>query len=459
VDWDSLFANDNEDKVARMLRIRGKNQFFLSEILYALRLDKIDKKLPNQEFKRRFTPEAVAHIYEAACRYWPDAPDYERALSENSDQVTALYTGSYEPDEILRAISRHALYADHIYLIDPFFCHKHIARAFNPLIHPERNIINAIKYSRLWLAVSPWIDAGLVSFIRPITDFHPTLDAEARRRSEEKMKRFPELAKILEEDVARVSSDHMGDFKQFCLLSEPDEVILRSWRKDGKYSVGESDDQFLEFIRQKRNEHPYFVDVKDLGGEQLMHQTSGASYEIAKEICAISGSHLITDLRVRWKEIELDREKAGLDEARWSPFSKAFQGADLKILENVPLELSLKLRKDGRLDSMRQFLRKVWKQSRSGNEFDAANCAELAAELAERVREAEDQWKEINRDLVKFGSASVVSGMVATASTGFLGGACVAGAGMSAAWLNSSMKRRDFGDRYPAGFFLGLRNP
>lgn len=39
-----------------------------------------------------------------------------------------------------------------------------------------------------------------------------------------------------------------------------------------------------------------------------------------------------TDFRSRWKEIEIDRQSAGIDLDEWSPFSKALQNANLKAL-------------------------------------------------------------------------------------------------------------------------------
>jgi hypothetical protein len=64
-------------------------------------------------------------------------------------------------------------------------------------------------------------------------------------------------------------------------------------------------------------------------------------------------------MRALWKEVELDRSAAGIDVRAWSPFAKALQESDLKVLDNVPLRAALTLREENRLESLRLFLRKV----------------------------------------------------------------------------------------------------
>ena len=55
-------------------------------------------------------------------------------------------------------------------------------------------------------------------------------------------------------------------------------------------------------------------------------------------MCSITNSHIVTNWRVRWKEVEFDREEAGIDIEGWSPFAKALQNATFKALNDVPLQ-------------------------------------------------------------------------------------------------------------------------
>lgn len=168
------------------------------------------------------------------------------------------------------------------------------------------------------------------------------------------------------------------------------------------------------------------------------------------------------DLLVRWREIELDRESQSAENKVWAPFAKALQNTSLKYLNNLRLEHALTLRKEARLESLRRFLRKVWASASTGEPFDDANSLLLTEELAERIREAETEWKEIDRDLLKIVGAEAVSGtlaagpLIASGHAWFLA-AAIAVAGV-ANLATSTLRRRSFPDRFPAAFFMKIQD-
>ncbi|HSU56151.1 MAG TPA: hypothetical protein VLT36_18985 [Candidatus Dormibacteraeota bacterium] len=98
----------------------------------ALQLDSLTPNLPFAQLKRAFTPKAVRQIHVAVSDLWPDADDYESCLGKETAEATALYTGTYEPAAIFRAITRHCLYSDTIYLVDPFLDARRVSDEFNP---------------------------------------------------------------------------------------------------------------------------------------------------------------------------------------------------------------------------------------------------------------------------------------------------------------------------------------
>jgi len=93
--------------------------------------------------------------------------------------------------------------------------------------------------------------------------------------------------------------------------------------------------------------------------------------------------------------------------------------------------------------------------------FDTTNSLLLAEELAERIREAEQEWKQIDIDLLKIVGAEAVTGLlaagplIASGYAGFLAAAvAVAGAGDL---VHSTLRRRSFPDRFPAAFFMKVK--
>ncbi len=92
--------------------------------------------------------------------------------------------------------------------------------------------------------------------------------------------------------------------------------------------------------------------------------------------------------------------------------------------------------------------------------FAAENAEALSAELRHEVATADEEWKKIDRELVKWSVAELAAGaavgvpLIASGSGAFLaGGLAVAGIG-NLIW--SYLERRGFKKRHPAAFFLDL---
>jgi hypothetical protein len=99
----------------------------------------------------------------------------------------------------------------------------------------------------------------------------------------------------------------------------------------------------------------------------------------------------------------------------------------------------------------------VWRVASAENKFDSANAL-LNEELRERIREAEQEWRNIDKDLLKIlGAVSILEllapgPLIASGHAYFLAAAVLLDAGMPV--VNSTLKRRSFQDRFPAGFFM-----
>jgi hypothetical protein len=220
-----------------------------------------------------------------------------------------------------------------------------------------------------------------------------------------------------------------------------------------------SEEEFIRYINKQREANPNFLEPLGKGpnSAQLHMQSSGTHYAGAKLTAQLTGSYLVTDIEVKWKEIELDRENAGADNAAWAPFAKSMQEAKLKFLDNLELQHALALRKEGRLEQLRSFLHKVWSSACSAEPFDQKNSIALATELTDEVRKADAEWAKINRDLVKmvgggFAAGLMAGPMITQGNALFLAAAGVVATG--ATLLNDEMRRRKFPDEYPAAFFM-----
>ena len=459
VDWETM-PSERSDLAIRHLTTRGKNQLFMNLVLDALQIDN-ESRVDLVNFKHAFTPSAVKKIYEAVLAVWPDGDDLKRVLREEATATSGLYIGQYEPGLIRRGVTRHSLYADRILLVDPLVHPAKVRDEFNPLLHPEQHRTTTLRWISLWVELLPWINEGLIGFVRDPGDFYPELMVNAIKKTEKLYDTNPELIKLREQEAGSLRhTDAYKEFLEWMVLSHSDDQLRRDVRKFDPKASDELVEQVLADTRQRREAHPYFIEPMKAPSSELHMVSSGTNYELAKLIALHTGSYLMTDLRPRWKEMELDRLKSDVQVAEWSPFAKAWQNLSFKFLDSVPLHAALAIRKKGRLDSLRLFLRKVWAATAKAEPFDEKNIPLLAAELGAKVREAEVEWTKIDRELLQMIAAPATGGvlaagpLIAAGCAAFVGAAAVLLGGLALA--QSNKKRAEYKLTYPAGFFVDL---
>ncbi len=440
---------------ATQMTTRGKNRLFATRVAEILQLDELPSKRSWDDIKRAMTARAVREIHEAVALVWPSEGDLRRVLREESGQNSALYVGSYQPEAILRGLARHSLYSDTILLVDPLL-HPNAARGkFNPVLNPDAHRSNTLVALRLFALLGPWIDAGIVRVIRTPGDFDDDLFATTLESAKQRHATTPELKAIGEEE-ADAAMEQMQEYKDYFFLIQPDLKIQEIARKNNPGITDVEIEGIMAELRRRRERHPFYVNA--LGPDHpdsFISFSSGTNYEMAKLVAAETGSHLVTDMKYRWKEIEIDRE-AGAEAGPWSSFAKAFAAMKLRYIDCADLDLAVRLRNERRLTDLRLFFRKVWHSVSGDDSFRDSLAEDLAAELLEKINDAEGEWNKIDADLVQWFGAETAASTVLAAGHGDIRPA-MAGVAVAGAFnvLQSLLKRRGFRRTHPAAFFLG----
>ncbi len=458
VDWSQI--NEERLDVIPHLSIRGRNLLFVSKIAEALQLDSNTHLLKN--YKSAFTKGAVIKIHEALMEVWPPDIDIHNILKNTSTDVSGLYIGDYEPEYILKGLVRHSTYSNKLLVVDPFIYPLSVREEFNPILTPDQYRTQTLKNVNFWFSLLPWIEAGIVEVIRTPADFDRKLNWESMKKQQQKFEENEDLRKAADESVREYQKRHLEKTAfQLLLLSAPNDHLKRLFTESGSAEKGLVFEEFISFIERQRQSDPNFLATLDKTSGQLLTMSSGTSYTIAMLTANLTDSYLVTDLYVKWKEIEIDRESANAKNKEWSPFAKAFQDLELKFLNNLSLEHALILRKENRLESLRVFLRKVWKSARTTDQFSEANAKVLTEELNEEIIKAEEEWKQIDRNLLKWFAAELGTGiaaagpMIASGHGSFLAAALAVSGVTTLAAIQGD--RKSFKNKYPAAFFLKLK--
>ncbi len=154
----------------------------------------------------------------------------------------------------------------------------------------------------------------------------------------QKMDSNPELKSLLQDHVKEeMESASFEKMKQYYFLSHPDEYIADWFRKSYPDKSELELQDLMKYVGRMRENHPFYVEPLGTGEEnaEMLYWTTGTNYEMAKITASLTGSYIITDLRARWKEMEIDRSHLGVKDNEWLAFSKAFHNLDIKFLENV----------------------------------------------------------------------------------------------------------------------------
>jgi hypothetical protein len=417
------------------------------------------------DYKKAFTAGAIREIYESIHELWPPDLDITAALSKNAEEVSGLYIGDYDLDYITRGLVRHSIYANKILVCDPFIYPRSVRDHFNPILNPAQHRAQTLKNANFWFALRPWIDAGIVEVIRTPGDFDHRLNWESMKRQEDKFANNPALAEALERTKAELSARHTDRMGRLTLLlGSPDSYLKRLMKELDLESEGFTAADFIEHVQRQRDSDPNFLEPLGASSSGQLHMmSSGAGYDMARLTANITNSYLVTDLHSKWREIEIDRETSNAETKVWSPFAKSVQTAPFKYLNNLALSHALSLREEGRLDSMRAFLFRVWKAARTTEHLDEENGRLLSEELGQELIKADEEWKKIDIELSKFVAAELGAGLLAAGPLIAAGqGAFVAAAAVTAGVANlavSTAKRKSFPDRHPAAFFMKIERP
>jgi hypothetical protein len=309
----------------------------------------------------------------------------------------------------------------------------------------------------------PWIDAGIVEFIRTPADFDRRLNFDAMMRAEQ-LRTVPEIQAAIAATTEDLHSRHFkSQALHLALLSMPDSQIKRIFRELDLSSDKFTEADFIVYINSLRENNPDFLEPLGDGSnaEQLHIIFSGGTYEMAQLSAQIARSYLFTDLRAKWAMIEHDGEHHGAENRVWAPFAKAVQNTKLHYLNNLRLDHALMLRKENRLDGVRSLLTRVWERARSDEPFDEQSAIHLANNLTVAVDEAEAEWRQIQKDIVKYGGGGLAAGTVpagAAIASGhalWVAAATIIGTATMAVW--SKIQKRAYLKKHPAAFFMDLR--
>jgi hypothetical protein len=407
--------------------------------------------------KAKMSDARIREFYQFIAGLWQPDTDYLSLLPKPDSSLRALYLGENDPEMMLQNVFRFSLYADQIILVNPFDNPNLMAEKFNPIIHPEEWRVQTLRLVYHLRILAPWIVADLVTLIPDPGDFDRAL----------RMKTFNLATKRLGKDFfnsedMEATSTHQKTSDLFYL--SPPSHIANMARESIPNITNEEIEGLLAYVAMRRAEDPLLPnDTLDKMPGQMTAMRLGANLEMGLFMCQTVGAFPYTNVKFRWKEILSATDRLDSTAQVWSPLTNAFSNLNFKFLENVDSKFAVEMRKEGRLEGFRAYMRKLW--DTVDGEPNPAKSESLARdfkdELAGEYAKAQAEWSEIDRDLMKW-AIPAIGGVVTSAAAMVTGHYTLAmpGGGLGLQGVNeliqSSMKRRAFRKKTPLSVFIDL---
>jgi len=415
---------------------------------------------PWERVREEMTDAQIREFYAFVADLWPVGSDPKEIMPSPDSSLRALYLGENEPELMLQNVFRFCLYADQIVVVNPFDNPNVVAEKFNPLYHPGEWRLQTIRLVFHLALLAPWVEAGLVVLVPDPGDFDRELRVKTWDLAKERLKgRTPSKGDI-ESSVMR----HRA--KQTLLLS-PQRYLESKAREIFPHMSEQEVHKVLEDVERER-ERDLFLPKSTLDRMpgQMMAARTGANLEMGMYMCQATGAFPYTNLKFRWEEILGARNDLSSTAQLWSPLTNAFQQLKFRFLDKVDSQFACSVRRDGRLEGFRSYLRKLW--TTVDGEPDASKAEGLARdfrdELTQAFNEAKAEWATIDRDLLKWGVPTLTSASVSAASAIATGNLSldIAAAGFVvggvAELVQSRLKRRAFRQKVPMSIFVDLDN-
>ncbi len=367
-----------------------------------------------KDLKKFITADRIKKFYEVLTALWPPNTKMEAILPRPDDgNLRALYIGRHEPELILKNVLRYTLYTDEILVFLPFPIPWCIASEFNPLINPDQFKNHMLRSIAFIQELLPWILSGYVKLIPDPGSFDfqlrkSTIDMAAVRLKEKS---------FIEEDDFKESSALMKKRLSYGLFCAPEDYKRRIIKESQPNLTEKEIKSVLKHMKKTVENNPFMIDepLAESSG-QIEIFSFGANLEMAMYISYLTGAYLYTDWKPKWKEL-LSLQKSSENSTLWTPLANAFQNLDFKFFNNVSTEFACSLRNDGRLESFRIFLRKMWNEV-SKVESEISNPSTIVRnftdELKEEFKKAQVDWGEIDKKLL----SNLSVGTVATSMAG-----------------------------------------
>ena len=436
-----VFSRDLETNYSRNVRLLDA----IDEI-FGLR-----KKKGLNNLKKTINDAKISELYVTVQKLWSVTTNVADILPEPEENLRAFFMGDADPEQLLLDVNRLSLYVDEILLINPLRPPFTLNDEFNPGLNPSKWRTDTLRVVYVLKQLEPLIRSHIVHLIPEPGTFEPRLLEETAAMGAVRLQKVGGIERY-REDFEESSHKLLVKLIAGCKPAYRLAQLQRMFPEKNKESIEELYNKIENSLRGVEGQ---LIPEKPSNDEILVTR-SGSNLDTALLICALTGSFPATNLPFRWREISFEQELLSEEAKVWAPVTKAFGSLRHSFLNNVPTSFVSSLRSDGRLESFRGFLRKMWNESCSEkNQFSDSDIRTFCDEIIHQHKIAAAEWDSIKR--------SLTTQLLTATTASIIGGALkpdFAPLGIAATGLTQGIKflgkRKDYRKKIPMSVFVDL---
>jgi hypothetical protein len=372
----------------------------------------------------------------------------------SASRLGALYLGGVQEQRLRTQVLRMSLYADVIYIVDPFVPpYVHFGESGSPNTAPDKFILSTYQAAYFLVKMEPWIRSGVVNILPNPMFLFNDYRAYVLSAAQEHAEKFRDDVDT-KADLASHSKD-VGFYSElFAWVSDDrlDSVIIDSLGGSEKGARA-----LAALIRRERKTrfdippHSIFEDLR----AQMHIQRGGMDAISAAMICSQVNAFPFCEHRTPLRLINALFENPNPTFEEWGPIARAFNEVEIAFLNNVSSDFAIGLRSDGRLESFRTFLRALWKEIDEQPGSSARSVMAFTDQLRTEYERAKVEWELILTDAVKLGFAA--GGVVAAGALTLNLPSFLSGGGIILGAYEHWKKSKSFKIRNPASVLVDLK--
>lgn len=407
------------------------------------------------KLERPTDTKTVSILADEITNMWPRGADSAQAYTEAKQGFNVLYWGRRFPSGIDKAVTRSSLYADKIFVMNPYIDNYLFHPSHSPLVKPEDwhavYSANAVFISKLY----PWIKAGLVELVPNPGMVNFKLGRALANKAENELVELGPAGKELHEKYM-----YTATAESFLFMNDKD-------REQVVKNMGGTDHDIHHLaieVNKLRAMDPGISEMLQQYHTKLMRSGPGASFATARLMAESLSASIITDF-------EMHAERIRMYSTRFhNPaqlLSDAFASLNFSFLNNVAPKTAVDMREEGRLLQFRRYLQDLSGLSTlsvASKQYEdkiQSCCDRLGDEYAQYQKE----WKQIDSRLAKeafiatplvAAGGALLTGAVLTGTIGLaqLGVPCILGKVKSL--MDAWTRRRTLSSR-PLGVLFNLQ--